>query len=384
MIIYQSDACIVSLPMPLFFVVEDVGWWQGEDGSARGGPLRNRFPRRHCLADYRALVRLAERLRVRLADGMVFGEWDRTNLLKDIAGATWQGRQWDNRRNQGPWLDDTAQFLRDNERYLELAVHGLCHEFWQDGIMERSEFHNDHGHMRAKEIVVDHLRAYGEILRQNGFSNFPRLFLPPALHHSFGNGEAGVQAILRDFGIDYVTTRFDKTRQHAPPVNEKITWECGVVLLERGLSPVGWSETAARPTPLPMNPIVALHWGNLLHADPERSAEVIDRWAERILLETEGFDRILAADAADCWRQAAVYYLADVRRGHRTVSIGLRRLPLLPSLTGPFTLKIRQKKPENWRCAGAGIVSCLTDRDGVSTVRLRPESDCQEISLYLP
>ena len=383
MIIYQTENCIVSLPLPLFLVVEDVGWWQGEDGSARQEPFRNRFPRRHCLADYLALVRLAERLRMRIAIGMVIGEWDRNNLLKDITGATWQGREWDNRRNQGPWLDETSQFLRDNEGYLELAVHGLCHEFWQDGTMQRSEFHDDQGRMRAEENVVGHLRAYGEILRQHGFPHFPRLFVPPALHHSFGDGEAGMQAILRDFGIDYVTTRFDKARQHAPPVHEKITWECGVVLLERGLSPVGWSETAATPAPLPVSPIVALHWGNLLHEDPERSAEVIDRWAERILAEAVGLDRILAADAADCWRQAAVFHLADVRQDHRAVYIDLCALPLLPSLIGPFTLKIRQKQPGEWRISEARIVTCHTDRDGVSTVGLIPYPGRRVIVIHL-
>jgi hypothetical protein len=61
----------VSIPMPIFLVVEDVGWWQGKDGSAGNEPFRNGFPRRHCLADYQALVRLARRLKMRIALGMV-------------------------------------------------------------------------------------------------------------------------------------------------------------------------------------------------------------------------------------------------------------------------------------------------------------------------
>jgi hypothetical protein len=49
---------VVSLPMPIFLVVEDVGWWQGRDGSANNEPFRIGFTRRHCLADYQALGRL--------------------------------------------------------------------------------------------------------------------------------------------------------------------------------------------------------------------------------------------------------------------------------------------------------------------------------------
>ena len=81
MIIFRDDQTTITLPLPLFVIVEDVGWWQGADDSAHSGPYRNRFPRRHCLADYEALVYLAESISMRIAIAMVIGEWDRTNLL---------------------------------------------------------------------------------------------------------------------------------------------------------------------------------------------------------------------------------------------------------------------------------------------------------------
>lgn len=46
----------VTLPMPLFVVLEDVGWRQGRDGSAGQEPYRTGMARRHCLADYEALA----------------------------------------------------------------------------------------------------------------------------------------------------------------------------------------------------------------------------------------------------------------------------------------------------------------------------------------
>lgn len=382
MIIYQTEDCIVSLPLPLFLVVEDVGWWRGEDDSAIHGPFRNRFPRRHCLADYQALAQLSKQLSMRIAVGMVLGEWDRNNLLKEITGATWMGRNWDNRLNQGPWLEETAEYIRENEQHLELAVHGLCHEFWQGGQAQRSEFHDSDGRMRPKKIVADHLQAYAAIMEQNGFSGLPRIFVPPALHHSFGNGEDSMQAVLRDFGIEYVTTRFSRTRLYSPPVHEKITWECGVTLLERGVSPVRWDEVAAVPRPIGMNPILALHWGNLLHPDPCRSSEIAARWGEQILTETTCLERILSMDAADCWRQAAVFYLADIQVQERTISFKIRDLSHMPSLCGPFSLKIKGGQPEKWQCLGARIV--ITRRDhSIVTAQLLAEPGRQHIDILL-
>lgn len=188
---HLADAQI-SIPLPIFIVIEDVGWWQGADGSEHNEPYRNRFCRRHCLADYQALARLAEHLSMRIALGMVMGEWDRTDFLKGVPGATWMGAYWNNQINRGPWLDEAANFLRDNSGLLEIALHGVCHEFWQQGKMQRSEFHDRNGIMRSEEIIRSHLHAFGILLEQNGFKELPRLFIPPALNYSFGNQDRSI------------------------------------------------------------------------------------------------------------------------------------------------------------------------------------------------
>jgi hypothetical protein len=381
MILHHGPKGSISLPLPLFLVVEDVGWWQGEDGSARGEPFRNRFPRRHCLADYQALVRLSRRLGMRIAIAMVLGEWDTTNLLSEVTGATWMARDWDNRRNQGPWLAEAADYLRDHREDLEIALHGLCHEFWQDGSMQRSEFHDSNGRMRPRDLVVEHLAACRQIMEQHDFPSFPRLYVPPALNHSFGDDATSMQAILRTFGIDYVTTRFSRARQYRPPEHDAITWECGVVLLERGRSPVAWDQPATVPASLPDQPIVALHWSNLLHPDATRTNEIVDRWAALVRATADGFLRIPAKDVADCWTQAAYYYLTTCRSDTGGVTIELSRLPRFASLNGSFSLKIRQTTAASWRCSGARVVDDRIEPDGTQIVRLLPEAGQRAISL---
>jgi hypothetical protein len=379
--IVRLEHCVISLPMPLLPVVEDVGWWQGRDGSAANGPYRNNFPRRHSLADYQALSRFADRLSTRIVLGMVMGEWDRTNFLKDLPGATWMGAEWNNRLNQGPWLDEAADYLNSHSSHLEIALHGICHEFWHNGKMQRSEFHDTDNRMRPAALVRRHLDAYASLLEQNGLTKFPRLFVPPALYHSFGNGEDSIQALLHDYGIRYVTTRFSRARRYSEPVHPNMTWECGVTILERGLSPVDWDVPASPPVWNEPGPILPLHWGNLLHPDPGRNAEIVDAWASLLLEKTAGVERILAEGTASCWRQAGVFFLAEMHRQEETVVIDLGALPDMAAFFGPFFLKIQEEKPMNLICTGAEIIRDEVSLEHIRILKLLPEKGQREIVL---
>ncbi len=373
---------VVSLPMPIFLVVEDVGWWQGTDGSANNEPYRNGFTRRHCPDDYRALARLAKRLKMRIALGMVLGEWDRDNILKDVAGATWLGDSWNNRINQGPWLDEAAEFLCEHQDWLEIACHGLCHEFWRNGRMERSEFHDLSGRMRPRDIVKEHLDAFAKILARNNLPGFPRLFLPPALHHSFGNGRDSIQAILQEYGIRYVVTVFSRARRYSEPLHEKITWECGVGLLERGLAPVSWHEAAARPVWDFQNPILPLHWSNLLHHDPGKNFVIVDGWAEMLESKASTMAYMLAADFASCWSQAAAYHLVELITVDRKIIIDLSILEMVPGYNGSIFLKIQCPPDFTWQCRGGQIISLRSDPSGIETVHLCPLRGQQRIEIW--
>jgi len=371
--------------MPVFLIVEDVGWWQGADGSAVQQPYRNAFPRRHCLADYQALVRLARRLGTCIAVGMVLGEWDRSNVLRDVPGATWMGDGWDNQDNQGPWLDEVAGYLCDNQDSLELGLHGLCHEFWNDGKMERSEFHDGEGVMRPAPVIKAHLEAFARIFADNGLSGTPRLFLPPALNHSFGNGKESIQAILHEYGIRHVITRFARARHFAPPYHEFMTWECGVGLLERGLSPVSWHVPASSPVWDFSGPILPLHWGNLLHPDPGQNDAVIDGWAEMLLAGTAGPHFMLAKTFIDCWRQAAVFYFGQLSADDWSITLNLQALPKdIPYDDGgdrsAFQLKIRTPHTVPLRVEGAQVLTEQTDGE-ICTLQIIPRPGTEKIKL---
>ena len=370
----------ITLPMPVFLVIEDVGWWQGVDGSSYQEPFRNNLKRCHCIEDYQALAHLAKRLSMQIALGMVMCEWDRTDFLKNIPGATWMGKAWNNQKNAGPHLDRVSQYLNAHGHLFEIALHGVGHEFWKGGQMERSEFHDNNGNMRSKNCVIRHLEAFEKLLDQNHILNSPRLFIPPALNHSFGDGS--IQTLLKTFGIDYVTTKFSRARQFNAPKYPKLTWESGVMLLERGDALAPWDKVASSPAWNGPQPILPLHWGNLLHSQPERNFEIVDLWADMLLSKTSGPDFILAEDAAACWRQAAVHYLAVIQNEKNRIIIDLSALPELSSIYGIFSINIQGQPDVYWRAVGAKILEQNRGSENILTLKLLPEEGKKEVVLF--
>lgn len=380
----------VYLPMPVYPIIEDVGWWRGEDGSAHGEPFRNGFPRSHLLADYKALARMAKTLGIKLLLGMVLGEWDRWNLLKTVPGATWLGANWNNSMNIGPESERVAQYLGDNLDLFEFGVHGLCHEFWQNGRMERTEFYDPSGAMRPRAIVEHHLHTYMKILHDYLPSCKPRVYIPPALQHSFGNGNASMQAVLESFGIRYVLTSFAKARQYQPPRYPCLTWEQGVCLLERGESPVHWQEHACAASWDFSGPVLPLHWGNILHPDPEKSVGVVDGWCEMIRKGCAQPQRILVDCIDGCWRQMVVWTFAELRCKPGEIVLDLGGIPRdVPLSPGEVALKIVGRAASGgrpscrFRLSGGDSkeVALTAVADSIYSLNILPESATTEITL---
>ncbi len=273
----------LTIPPSLLVVIEDVGWWSGRDESLSNGPYRTGMGRPHGPEDYEAIAFLGKRLGTRILCGMVFCEWDRKNLLRRTPTATWLGASWDNPFRYSPLLDQAAKVINGHSEFIEIGFHGVGHEFWENGVVSRAEFHDIHGNMRGRADIIAHFEAFYELLKQSGIeAQTPNIFIPPALKHSFGNGEKGFQKILSDFEIRFVLTVFEKAKQHAPPVYDHFTRECGVTLIERGLSPVQWNQTASGPVFAFGWPILPLHWGNILHNDPMENLSVTEKWVNFI------------------------------------------------------------------------------------------------------
>lgn len=81
----------ITIPMPLFVIIEDVGWWSGTDGSARNQPFRTAMGRRHVPEDDEAIAALGRALGIRPLAARVRCEWDRENILAELLASSESG-----------------------------------------------------------------------------------------------------------------------------------------------------------------------------------------------------------------------------------------------------------------------------------------------------
>ena len=294
--------------MPIQIVIDDVGWWSGRDGHAQGEPYRTGIPRCHVAADYEAIAYLGRSLNMRPQAALVLCEWDRDNLLRaepasagHCPSCTWMGRDWDTREWAGPWIEAAADILHRYADYIEAALHGIGHEYWEDGRMERAEWHDTSGRMRPRDTVLRHIELFGRLLSQHRIGPFPKSFVPAAFLHRFGGGGQRLAAILRDAGIRFRSTPFAsmhdaaKTREARVPGNGSgagdslaatpeegafpfVAWDADVLTIDRGRDLCRWNDLAPSPEGSLSGPICGMHWPNILHLDSHRNYEVVDRW----------------------------------------------------------------------------------------------------------
>ncbi|WP_320044462.1 hypothetical protein [uncultured Desulfobacter sp.] len=293
----------LSIPMPLLVSIDDAGWWMGQDGSAVNQPFRTGMPRAHCLEDYTALVALGRSLDMKIPAGFVLCEWDQTQLLREVPSATWMAEQWKSPFTDLETKEKAAQIIQSGSDHLELAVHGVGHEFWDQGRMSRSEFHDTKGKIRSRDLVKKHLEYFFRLMDSFGLAQAPRIFIPPALHHGFGNGAKGFQAIARSFGIQYIPLVFSRADCSIALQFIGLGWEEGVLLMERGRSQTKWNQVAAPPKFTFNSPILALHWANILHPNPDKNMDVIHAWSDFLKKGVKENQVVLSRDISACLTQ---------------------------------------------------------------------------------
>ncbi len=332
----------IRIPLPLLMVIDDVGWWSGEDGHSRGEPYRTGVGRAHVPSDYSALVSLGRRLGMRIQAAMALCEWDRDDSLRTVPTATWMGASWRNDRWRGPWLDEAAAILASGRDAVEITLHGVGHEYWTDGILSRAEWYDGEGRMRPPDQVRAHLDAFARLLAQNGLGGFPRSYVPAAFRHAFDPEGGGLSAILSEYGVRYLSTPFASMVGAARTPERALGVENGLLTLDRGVFPMNWRTLDGRPSGNAAGPILGLHWPNVLHEDPARNEEVVERWAAFVRPYARRPDRVLARDTAECWTQAAFHYGTEVRCGLWDAGLDFRRLDRLsaPGLGDTFAMRV--------------------------------------------
>jgi hypothetical protein len=352
----------VFIPMPVQVVIDDVGWWSGEDGSTKQEPYRTGINRNHVPADYQAIVDLGKALGIRPQAATILCEWDKENILRDLPSSTWMGRNWDNSGWVGPWMEEAADIIRRNEKYFELTLHGVGHEFWEGEKFTRAEWHDREGNMRPREEVEKHLDYYEKLMRQHNLGSFPKSFVPAAFLHSFGPSEGnreGLASILKKHGINYINTPFGSIFNKERIQYELFGIDDNVMTVDRGRDEFSWKTFPGEPSKELSGPTCGMHWPNMLHPDPQRNPEIVQKWTDYLRGFNDKPDMMLAPDSVYFQHQLAHHSLTGTKLNGNIVELDFSETDKLPADIGrtEWAMKIITDSPVRFKPSDIKIIS---------------------------
>lgn len=353
----------VFIPMPVQVVIDDVGWWSGEDGSLNQEPYRTGINRNHVPDDYRAIVELGTALDIKPQAATVLCEWDKENILRDLPTSTWMGKRWDNSKWVGPWMEEAAEIIRSNSNNYELTIHGIGHEYWERGTFTRAEWTDSNGQMRPVDQVEKHLEYFEKLMNQHNLGSFPGSFVPAAFRHSFGPSEGrevSLAELLKKKGITYINSPFESMYNRERIQYRLFGFDAGVMTVDRGSDEFPWDTFPANPSKALKGPTCGIHWPNLLHPDPERNSEIVRKWIEYLKPYNNKPDMMLAPDSNAFRQQLAHQELTKLRQDANIILLDFSETDKLPGRIGKelFTVKIKTGKMSlNFESKGIKIIS---------------------------
>ena len=364
----NTEGIKVFIPMPLQVVIDDVGWWSGEDGSTRQEPYRTGINRNHVPADYQAIADLGQALGIRPQAAFILCEWDKDNMLRKLPSSTWMGEKWDNSKWVGPWMEEAAEIIRHNQKHLEITIHGVGHEYWEGGSFTRAEWTDSNGQMRPQDQVELHLEYYGKLMNQHRLGPFPTSFVPAAFRHSFGPSEGrevSLASILKKWGVHYINTPFSSMYNRERVQYEHFGFDSEVMTVDRGSDEFPWLTFPADPSAELAGPTCGMHWPNMLHPKPERNKEVVERWVKYLKPYNEKPDMMLAPDSEAFQHQLMHHELTKLQFLRNSVELDFTETDSLPGMAAMaampggqgLTLKILSEKLLQFRGEGAVIKS---------------------------
>ncbi len=360
------------IPMPLHLVIDDLGWFCGEDDRKNGGPSRSGMPRRHVAEDYAAINKLGEALDMRISCAFVIGEWDPDNRLLEIPHLSKYGDKWDN----AAYLDreemERIVAVINSSPYLDLNVHGLLHGYYMDGVdnVDISDYYyliDKELYMTSESEIKLRIGKFRELLDHYGIKKSTESFVPPCFAYRWNE----LSRVLSTLGIKYISTIFNSMRcDGEKPIS--VGMENGIVTFDRNNNLIPWNECNSCFEDLPTaEGIFGAHWPNFLHPDSERNGEVVERAVRYFRRCAERYGIVLSKGIEFAARQSLYHTYAKVELDGGRMSIDVRSLSGTPAEGKPFIIS---SKAFPVRVEGARIRPYEKKTDFTS-YELTPEGD---------
>ena len=379
------------LPRAVQLVVDDVGWREGWRTDAEGGPYRAGIERLLGPDDYRAIAEVGRRLGIRPTAAMILCEWDTGDVCASQPSCTAAGATWSNRHRLGPWLEESAAIFREQADHLELAMHGVGHEHWQDGRPTRAEWYSLTAGKWPWEDLLGHLRVFRAILDQHGLgpaagSRLPVDFVPCAFHCLLDDADPqSTGALMAGAGVRYGSTPFSSLDRRSALLAADGAVDHGVLLIDRGNSGVPWyavdgvpSEVHGTPAagPAAAGSICGIHWPNLLAEDPANNDRAVGHWVDYLRRVDAVPGQYLAGNAREAFAQWGICTFGKLRCDGTTLHLDLSGVPAAArEATGDLPAVVEVRGDAALRPLDASAVLWTRSLPGRSLVAVRPGAD---------
>lgn len=279
----------IIFPRAFAIAIDDMGWMDGSNISHLNGPYRVGIRRNFDVRDYAPFIEIGQALGIRFQGLFILGEMDRENIVRTICpNASKDGALADNSRHVGPLQVEIMEYVKANAANLELGLHGVGHEFWEDGKRTRAEWYNLEDRVpRDEAVMMNHLLCYEKILAQYGISeaeghSFPESFVPCAYGYFWNpGGDYTTGKLVAPKGVKYINTQFSTIRYQNPPERASGAFDNGTLVLDRINYGNAWYAAGA----LPREPVdnyetdfIEAHWANFLATDEFLQAALNRQW----------------------------------------------------------------------------------------------------------
>ena len=361
----------IIIPQGLQIVMDDLGWFCGLDDRKNGAPSRTGMPRYHVAEDYAAVNELGHRLNMKINCAFVIGEWDFDNRLRKIPHLSKYGDGWDNAAHL-----DTDELRRcigviNASEYIDIAIHGLLHGYYMQGT-DNHDTSDYYYHMSGKLVMVPEgeirarLDEFLGLLRDCGIKKEINTFVPP----SFAYRTNELSGIIADYGIKFNSTIFECA--DSAEKLDRVIIEDGIITVDRINNLIEWDEATSDPGSLPeTRGIFGCHWPNLLHEDPQRHSEVIEKWVAYFEKCADAFGVVLSRDMKFFATQALFEKYAKISENGGEIKIDISQVPRLEACDKSFVISSKMGIAD----IRGGKVELLQKRKGFLNYLITPGND---------
>lgn len=374
------------LPSTAVIVVDDVGWHNGADMRHANQPARSGLPRFHHPDDVRALGEIGRGLNMHIICSLVLGEWDRKNILRGVPHVTGDEQGWDAAAKLDPEYGRAYFEALEECEYLDYAVHGLCHAYYENGHLVTArqyypDVRDENGNRTGfkwlpEEEFARMIDLFLEIYNDWGFKKEIKTFVSPCgcLGKPTDEGNLAYARVLRDRGIDYWCNGW----AHHPTLSDTV----GGLMTTRSYSVVPWNAYDVDPTYLRVfgedeigGANVCFHLTNFIRYNHEKNFEYVPAWIDYFKRQSEVFGFMLARNIGECSTQAIYKNYATLTETDTGLTLDLTAADDrgANALGDELYLSLR-RGTEPATCLG-GEISLYEEKQGFNTYKIKRSGD---------